>query len=192
MAHLGCFFNSLSQLIYPIKHCSGVVMGAMASQITSLTIVYSTVYSGADQRKDQSFASLAFVWGIHRWPVNSPHKWPVTQKMLPFDDIIMMWVVQFHVIIRHDIGIILCMHPANERPRYLVTPSLIGWSHTQNYAYDTVFFMVSWNSMCLSSNKSWFNIKMWSYQYRKSICVEMVQRLSYLHNGIFYTDKMKS
>ena len=35
-------------------------MGAMALQITSLTIVYSTVNSGADQRKHQSFASLAF------------------------------------------------------------------------------------------------------------------------------------
>ena len=59
-------------------------MGAMASQITSLTIVYSTVYSGADQSKHQSSASLAFVWGIHRGPVNSPHKWPVTRKMFPF------------------------------------------------------------------------------------------------------------
>ena len=64
-------------------------MGAMASQISSLTIVYSTVYSAADQRKHQSFASLAFVLGIHRWPVNSPHKWPVTRKMFPFDDVIM-------------------------------------------------------------------------------------------------------
>ena len=63
-------------------------MGAMVSQITSLTIVYSTVYSGADQRKHQSSASLAFVRGIHRSPVNSPHKWPVTLKMLPFDGVI--------------------------------------------------------------------------------------------------------
>ena len=47
-------------------------MGTMASQITSLTIVYSTVYSGADQIINQSFASLAFVWGIHLGPVNSP------------------------------------------------------------------------------------------------------------------------
>ena len=66
-----------------------VIMGAMASQITSLAIVYSTVYSGADQRKHQSSASLAFVRGIHRWPVNSPHKWPVTRKIFPFDDVIM-------------------------------------------------------------------------------------------------------
>ena len=61
----------------------------MASQITSFTIVYSTAYSGADQRKHQSSASLAFVRGIHRLPVNSPHKGPVTQKMFPFDDVIM-------------------------------------------------------------------------------------------------------
>ena len=57
-----------------------VIMGTMASQITSLTIVYSAVYSSADQRKHQSSASLAFVWGIHRGPVNSPHKWPVTRN----------------------------------------------------------------------------------------------------------------
>ena len=70
-------------------HYNDVIMSAIASQITSLTIVYSTVYSDADQRKHQSSASLAFVWGIHRGPVNSPHKWPVTRKMFPFDDVIM-------------------------------------------------------------------------------------------------------
>ena len=70
-------------------HYDNAIMGAMASQITSLTIVYSTVYSGADQRKHQSSTSLAFVQGIHLWPVNSPHKGPVTRKMFPFDDVIM-------------------------------------------------------------------------------------------------------
>ena len=72
-------------------HYDDVIMGMMASQITSLTIVYSTVYSDADQRKHQSSASLAFVRGIHRGPVNSPHKWPVTRKMFPFHDVIMAW-----------------------------------------------------------------------------------------------------
>ena len=60
---------------------------------TSLTIVYSTVHSDADQRKHQSSASLAFVRVIHRGPVNSPHKWPVTRKMFPFDDVIMNYVM---------------------------------------------------------------------------------------------------
>ena len=64
-------------------------MGAISSLITRFMIVYLTVYSDADQRKHQSSASLAFVWGIHRGPVNSPHKWPVTRKMFPFDDVIM-------------------------------------------------------------------------------------------------------
>ena len=79
--------------VYPAivsSHYNDVIVGTMASQIPSLTIVYSAVYSGADQRKHQSSASLAFVRGIHRSPVNSPHKWPVTRKMFPFDDVIMV------------------------------------------------------------------------------------------------------
>ena len=73
-----------------VPHYNDVTMGVMASQISSLAIVYSTVYSGSDQRKHQSSTSLALVRGIHRWPVNSPHKWPVTRKMFPFDDVIMV------------------------------------------------------------------------------------------------------
>ena len=71
------------------SHYADVIMSAMASQITSLTIVCSTVYSGADQRKHQNSGSLAFGRGIHRWPVNSPPEGPVTRKMFPFDDVIM-------------------------------------------------------------------------------------------------------
>ena len=74
---------------YGIFHYGNAIMGPIASQITSLTIVYSTVYSDADQIKYQSSASLAFVQGIHRGPVSSPHKWPVAWKMFPFDDVIM-------------------------------------------------------------------------------------------------------
>ena len=70
-------------------HYSDVIMTTMVFQFTSLTVVYSIVYSDADQRKHQSSASLAFVWGIHRSPVNYPHKWLVTRKMFPFDDVIM-------------------------------------------------------------------------------------------------------
>ena len=65
------------------SHYSDVIMRAMASQIVSLSIVYSTLYSG-DQRKHQSSASLAFVWGIHRWPVTSPNKGPVTRKKVSY------------------------------------------------------------------------------------------------------------
>ena len=62
------------------------------------SIVYSTVYSGADQRNHQSSASLAFVWGIHRWPVYSLHKGPATRKMFPFDGVIIKWVWNYYHI----------------------------------------------------------------------------------------------
>ena len=71
-------------------HYCDVIMSMMASQISGVSIVYSTVCLDADQIKHQSPASLAFVRGIHQWPVNSLHKGPVTRKMFPFDDIIML------------------------------------------------------------------------------------------------------
>ena len=73
------------------SHYNDVITGANASQITSLTIVYSTLYSGIDQWKHQSSA----VRGIHRWAGNSPHKWQ-TQKVFPFDD----------VIVKHGFGLV--------------------------------------------------------------------------------------
>ena len=69
-------------------HYNDVIMGTIASQITSVSIVYLTVSMGTDQVKHQSSASLAFARGIHRGPVNAPHKWPLTRKMFPFDDVI--------------------------------------------------------------------------------------------------------
>ena len=74
---------------FPETHYGDVIMSALVSQNTGLTIAYSTVYSGADQRKHQSSTSLAFVWGIHWWLVNSPHKGPVTRTKFSFDDVIM-------------------------------------------------------------------------------------------------------
>ena len=70
-------------------HYSDIITSMMASQITNITIVHSTIYSGADQRKNESSPSLGFVRGIHRWPVNSPPKGPVMQKMFLFHDVIM-------------------------------------------------------------------------------------------------------
>ena len=68
-------------------------MSTMVSQITTIWIVYSAVCLGADQRKHQSLASLAFVKAIYRWPVNSTHKRPVTWIMFPFDDVIMTHLI---------------------------------------------------------------------------------------------------
>ena len=75
---------------YHSIHYNDVIMGTIAYQITSLTIVYRTVYSDANQSEHQSSASLAFVRGIHRGPVNFPHKWPVTRNMFLFGDVIIL------------------------------------------------------------------------------------------------------
>ena len=75
-------------LINGFRYCD-VIMSTMASQITSVSFICSTVCWGTDERKHQSSASLAFVRGIHRWPVDSPHRGRVTRKMFPFDDVIM-------------------------------------------------------------------------------------------------------
>ena len=93
---------SLAGRIYRIipavmTHYNDGIMSVMATQIISLTIIYLSVYSDADQRKHQSSVSLAFVRGIHRGPVTSPHKWPVMWKMPPFDDVIMQVQVYSHV-----------------------------------------------------------------------------------------------
>ena len=68
-----------------------VIMRAIASQIAGVLIVCSNFCSGADQRKHQNSAPLAFVRGIHRWPVDYPHWGRVTRKIFPFDDVIMGW-----------------------------------------------------------------------------------------------------
>ena len=104
-----CYIRGLTVRIVVLRwawyrsvHYIDFIMGATAFQITSLTVVYSTVYSGTDQRNHQSSASLAFVRGIiHRWPVNSPHKWPVTRKMFAFDDVIMSHIFEVYLLISH-------------------------------------------------------------------------------------------
>ena len=107
--HPGTFEFRIPSVIFVSKvqanHYSDVIMSTITSLITSRTIVYSTVYADADQRKHQSPASLSFVRGIHRRPVNSPHKWPVTRKMFPFDDVIMTFMgMHFYILGCHTMG----------------------------------------------------------------------------------------
>ena len=71
-----------------MSHYGDVIMIAMASLITAVSIVCSIVCSDADQRKHLSSEPLAFVRGLHRWPVDSPHKGPVAREMFPLDDVI--------------------------------------------------------------------------------------------------------
>ena len=74
-----CIHMNMCIICYGIDY-SDVIMSAAASQITGLSIVYLIVCLGADQRKHQSSAPLAFVRGIHRGPGTSPHKRPVRRK----------------------------------------------------------------------------------------------------------------
>ena len=131
-------------------------MSAMTSQITSLTIVYSNVYSGADQREHQSSASLAFVRGIHWWPVNSPQKGPVTRKMFPFDDIIMKCLTNGIAMVTHNISTTESFSTAG-------LPSMFPGALKRNTFYDHTlkYFMKNWKrfiNICyitklLTSNK---------------------------------------
>ena len=120
-------------------------MNALASQITSLTIVCSTVYSGADQRKHQSSASLAFGRWIHQWPVKSPHRWPVTRKMLPFDDISWdnSWLL--HVTLWHGNAV-------------RITGPLWGWSTCNRWSSTRICssLYVSLNKLNKLSSCRWF------------------------------------
>ena len=72
VANPGPVFKNIPCVV-KASHQSDVIMSAVASQITRVLTDYSTVCSGADQRKHQSSPLLAFLRGIHRWPVNSPH-----------------------------------------------------------------------------------------------------------------------
>ena len=132
-------------LLTKASHYNDIIMGVMASQITSLTIVYSTVYSGGNQRKHQSFATLAFVRGIHRWPVNSPHKWPVMREVFPFDDVIMWCRKKFpyHDIIISD----LCRKHHNTSNsswrvgrKYHLRPLLLTSHYIPHYAWDKITY----------------------------------------------------
>ena len=93
-AHHWFWWYRLRPCIYlNLVHYSNVIMSAMASQMTGVSIACSAVCSDTDQRKHQSSSSLAFERGIHRWSVDSPHKGPVTRKMFPFDDVLMWFIV---------------------------------------------------------------------------------------------------
>ena len=114
-------------------HYNDVMMGAIAFQISSLTIVHSTVYSGADQRRHRSSMSLAFVCGNHRGRVNSPHKWSVTRKMFPFDDVIMSatWSYIKPTILQYSVA---CLRPLCRRQatsNFGVDNASLQWRHNE-------------------------------------------------------------
>ena len=146
-------------------HCSDFITSTMASQITSLTVVYSTVYRGANQRKHQSSASLAFVRGIQRCPVYSPHKGPVTRKLSPFDDVIMVcgisiyWIkTSIHSYIfssLHTSQVVMISSRAKQQclhETYSVVWPLMTWWHLEHKLY-----------YILHANNFWFSLLCMKY-----------------------------
>ena len=145
-------------------HYSDVIMGAMASQITSLTIVYSTVYSGADQRKHQ----------------NSPHKGPVTRKMFLFDDGIVIrvnWVYtiaadvltlcvdRWSLFMPCSINISRCFHAIPTTS----TCTISVWGNDRNHTYIILYFVYIFPRTTQRAK--------WSMQYcniSADVCLDMM------------------
>ena len=133
--------------------CFGPVCAVMLLHAHCFTVLDVTLRwrHNEHQRKHQSPASLAFVWGIHRGPVNSPHKWPVTRKMSPFDDVIMSWFKSFKLLV------IFC---GNELRHYWLRFWLIAcstWYHTLNQHYRSVYHLSKISSF---NKKNTFHLKM--------------------------------
>ena len=122
---------SMSSFHWQLQYYNDVIMSVIASQTTGDSIYYSTVFFlfffCADQRWYRSSASLAFVRGSHRWPVNSPRKRPVTGKMFPFDDV---------VIHRDEI---ICFTPFNCEKMVAAFFLQITWQHCNNKSREIGF-----------------------------------------------------
>ena len=131
------------------SHDNDVIMNVIASQITSLTIVYSNIYSGTDQRKHQSSASLAFVRGIRWSPVNSSHKGPVTWKMFPFDDVIMFTFTRSHslsISLTHSLSLALSC----QKLRFVMMPTLLSQVAPEVLLWQPMMASSSGNIFCVT------------------------------------------
>ena len=156
-------------------HYNDVTLGAIASQITSLTIVYSTIYSDANQRKHQSSALLAFARGIHRGPVNSQHKWPVTRKMSPFDDVIMF-----------TSAMVFVGYTALSRWRFRTKYLYIFWQHISTYMgnldmFQSLFHIsgeLNWNGLIVGVK---YMPTSWEYNCNHNHQCRIFNRVIMLH-----------
>ena len=146
-------------------------MSAVVSQITGVSMVYPTVCLGTDQRKHQSSASLAFVRGIHQWLVDSPHKAPVTRKMFPFDDVIMIFPMLWRVMYYwwsyrcfkatiDDKPVLLqvmtwCLYDAKSSPE--INNNIIYWGIYASGLIELNIGTVYQKSVSFSSTETWFS-----------------------------------
>ena len=153
-------------------------MGAMASQITSLTIAYSD----ADQRKHQSSASLAFVWGIHRGPVNSPHKCSVTRKMFPFDDVIMDMIWE----VNNDFQ--WCADNNKKKFDTQCEPAILFIDHNNTWVvkWSTRYKRVPCHSMLLQFHQSMSYSSMHEITSHRQLCDEITYAFSIFRSILVY------
>ena len=116
----------------------------------------------ADQRKHQSSASLAFVRGIHQGPVNSPHKWPVTRKMFPFDDVIMT-ILHYRNLHSHDCLIVIMGIPIPGRPSFYWFQCAWGSPCLLNSIFiGCLFAVITMNSLFWTENSALVGIPLTS------------------------------
>ena len=142
------YFITGTVCIQHIKVTSYWIMSTVASQIIGVSIVYSTVCSGLDKKKHQRYASLAFVRGIHRWPVHSPYKGAVTRKMFPFDDIIM---------IRGTWGTDRSLPTFRKQHIHMYMRTVLFLDFVR--CYDTLYFLQS-NGHHIEAEKKWRHFRM--------------------------------
>ena len=157
-------------------------MNTMASQITVVSNVYSTVYSAADQTKHQRSTSLAFVRVIHRWPVKSPHKGPVTLKIFSFDDAIMCtfyniratlleWgPAEFEVWLKSLVVYSTLMQPATHRIGSL-------FKKEDNCTIDQLFRTVNFKDIIKNVSNYWVKLLFCPVILRNILCSK--QQFSY-------------
>ena len=165
-----------SRVVQVTTHYSDVIMRAMASQITSVSTVWLPVCSGADQIKYQSSASLAFVRGIHRWPVDSPHKEPVTWKMFPFDDVIVMYW--------HRTGSLSCIY---DSCRFFDAKPL-NVTHRGRGSAHCIFNSISWIKVFEFQLKFGLNLFL-EFQFSTGLSNGLVQATSHYLNQCWRNSK---
>ena len=119
-------------------------MAAMVSQITSFTIVYSTVYTGVDKRNIKAPRH----WPL--WPMNFPHKGPVTWKLFPFDDVIMVFWNLYHLSLHEIVWRSIVGSCFSSTVLHTHTPG--SWTSYDtfffiNYKYFSVTYVNVWHSL---------------------------------------------
>ena len=169
------------------SHYIDVILTTVVSQITSVRVVYSIVYSDADQRKTSKLSVTGHCGGISPGPVNSPHKGPVTRKMFPFDDAIMKNQAtsmdnanQIYILLNQFLKKILNL--LWSEIHYITPPAADAWppNRRQANSNDHACLTVIWvtKEACHVTNKFWF---WWHRSPMDSPHKESVIRSVYAH-----------